>query len=110
MASTPKLIRIAERPDPTLWGDDELLTLPEAAALFWPNGPLKAASLRTAARDGKLEITVIAGKHLTTKSALKAMSLTSIRASVPFDNRELDRPLSSRNVIGHLVAAAGRKV
>jgi hypothetical protein len=37
----------------------------------------RTASLRTAARDGRLSITVIAGKHLTTKAALKELSVCS---------------------------------
>ena len=62
------LPRIAARPDPDQWGDDELLTLPEAAALFWPLGPLSVSSLRTAIKDGQLAYTEIAGKFLTTKT------------------------------------------
>jgi hypothetical protein len=65
--------RIAARPDPASWADDELLTFAEAAALLWPNGPLTASSLRTAYRGGLLEVTVIARKLLVTKAALRAM-------------------------------------
>jgi hypothetical protein len=32
--------RIEQRPSPKDWSEDELLTLEEAAALFWPDGPL----------------------------------------------------------------------
>jgi hypothetical protein len=45
MAST-RVRRIAARPDPAHWGDDELLTFAEAAARLWPDGPLTASSLR----------------------------------------------------------------
>jgi hypothetical protein len=78
MPTKPDLSRVLARPDPDQWAADELLTLPEAAQLMWPNGPLCTASLRTAARDGRLVITVIAGKHLTTKAALKGLSVCSI--------------------------------
>lgn len=71
---TPVPRRIKARPDPTLWGDDELLTFQEAAALFWPDGPLTASSLRTAYRAGDLEVTLIARKLLTTKRAIAAMT------------------------------------
>ncbi len=40
--------RIVERPRVEEWTDDELMTLPEAAALFWPAGPITTNTLRTA--------------------------------------------------------------
>jgi hypothetical protein len=65
--------RVAARPDPAQWADDELLTFTEAVALLWPQGPLTASSLRTAYRAGQLEVTVIARKLLVTKLAIRAM-------------------------------------
>ena len=76
---SPKPRRIAARPDPAQWTDDELLTFGEAAALMWPDGPLTASSLRTAYRAGDLEVTMIARKLLTTKAALRAMTQASRR-------------------------------
>ncbi len=70
--------RIAARPDPTQWGDDELLTLPEAAALFWPGGPITTNTLRTAGRDGALAITKVAGKFFTTPMAIRRMGLDEV--------------------------------
>jgi hypothetical protein len=72
MATKPR--RIAARPDPAAWGEDELMSFSEAAALLWPDGPLTASSLRTAYRAGGLEVTMIARKLLTTKRALAAMT------------------------------------
>lgn len=72
--------RIEKRPSPEQWGDDELLTLAEAAALLWPDGPLTTTSLRTAVRQGRLEVAEIAGKLLTTKAALQRMSICRRRA------------------------------
>lgn len=72
MTTLPR--RIQARPDPAQWGDDELLTFQEAAALMWPHGPLTASSLRTAYRAGELEVVLIARKLLTTKRALAAMT------------------------------------
>jgi len=71
--------RIVLRPDPAAWGDDELLTLAEAAALLWPDGPLTAHSLHVAAAAGRLPVTMIARKLLTTKRALKEMSQCAAR-------------------------------
>ena len=71
--------RVQRRPDPSDWTDDELMTLPEAASLFWPEGPLTTTSLRTAVRDRILEVAEIAGKLLTTKSAIFRMSSCRIR-------------------------------
>ncbi len=66
--------RIAARPSPDQWGADEILSLAEAASLFWPGGPLSTRSLRTAARDGALATVWIAGKQFTSKGALAAMT------------------------------------
>jgi hypothetical protein len=66
--------RIAARPSPDQWGADELLTLNEAAKLFWPSGPLTTRSLRTAAETGRLPVVVVARKMLTTKRAIEEMS------------------------------------
>lgn len=51
-------VRIAQRPRPELWDPDELMTLAEAAAVFFPDGPFSLSSLRTAIRDGDLAIAV----------------------------------------------------
>lgn len=66
--------RVAARPDPKDWGEDELMTLPEAAALLWPEGPLTTHSLRVAVRDGVLAVAVVAGRYLTTRKAIAEMS------------------------------------
>lgn len=77
VAITPR--RVKARPDPAQWGDDELMTFAEAAALLWPQGPLTASSLRTAYRSGQLEVTVIARKLLVTKAAIKTMTEAASR-------------------------------
>ena len=66
--------RVRRRPTPEDWSDDELMTLAEASALFWPDGPLTTTSLRTAVRDQVLEVAEIAGKLLTNKRAIGRMS------------------------------------
>lgn len=75
--------RIAGRPRPDQWCDDELLTLPEAARLFWPDGPLTTTSLRTAARDGRLEIRTVAGRHMTTPAAMRRLGLPRSEDAAP---------------------------
>jgi hypothetical protein len=77
MAYRPR--RVAARPDPKDWGEDELLSFAEAAALLWPDGPLTASSLRTAYRAGELEVTVIARKLLVTRRALAEMTAAARR-------------------------------
>jgi hypothetical protein len=67
--------RVALRSNPAQWADDELLTLVEAASLFWPAGPLTTTSLRNAIRRGQLAYVAIAGKFLTTKTAIAEMSV-----------------------------------
>lgn len=82
----PKPRRIAARPRPDQWGGDELLTLAEAAALLWPDGPLTASSLRTAYRAGQLETTMIARKILTTKDSLRRMTEAARRPAKASDD------------------------
>jgi hypothetical protein len=66
--------RVAERPDPQMWDWDELLTLPEAAELLFPNGPLTVSSLRGEVRTGRLLISVVANKHFTTRRQMRRLS------------------------------------
>ncbi|MCO5091704.1 hypothetical protein [Bosea sp. (in: a-proteobacteria)] len=70
------------------WKEDELLTLTEAVALFWPRGPLTVTSLRTAGHEGTLEITVVAGKHFVTPAAIRSMG----RKAVPRTEIEMVPP------------------
>ncbi|WP_185983012.1 hypothetical protein [Aureimonas mangrovi] len=72
MAKDP-LMRARARPDPAEWHDDELMTLFEAVGVFWPEGPLTVASLRTEIRNGSLTAERIAGKDLVTPRSLKEM-------------------------------------
>ncbi|WP_306222336.1 hypothetical protein [Bosea beijingensis] len=67
--------RVQARPDPSAWDMDELMSLPEAAALFWPAGPLSTHSLRVAVRDGALPVTIVAGKILTTRRSVLSLSV-----------------------------------
>jgi hypothetical protein len=73
--TTKPLRRVAARPDPSDWAPDELLTLAEAAALMWPHGPLSERTLRTAVREGRLPISIVAGKFFVTKDALSLLSV-----------------------------------
>jgi hypothetical protein len=81
MPRTAAPARVETRPDPSQWRDDELMTLGEAAALFWPAGPLSMASLRTAHRNGQLAVAVIARKFLTTKAAVEAMARENLHVT-----------------------------
>lgn len=87
-------LRILERSNTDLWGEDELLTLSEAAALFWPRGPLTTRSLRTAVRDGQLGTVTIAGKMLTTKRQLARMAECQNRT--PARRAELDQSATEK--------------
>lgn len=66
--------RVLVRPDPDAWGDDELMTLAEAAALFWPQGPIVERSLRCAIRDSRLPCSRVARRIFVTKTALRELS------------------------------------
>ena len=75
--------RVLERPHVADWDLDELLTLPEAAFLFWPKGPITTATLRTAVRKRELGVAVIASRFFTTRRAIEAMSIPSVRKVAP---------------------------
>lgn len=50
--------------------------------MFFPEGgPIKIASLRTAQRDGQLAVAKIAGKILTTRAAVEAMTREALGRS-----------------------------
>lgn len=111
---TSHLRRVEQRPDPAAWGSDELLTLPEAAALFWPHGPLTVATLRTAHCDGQLAVAEIAGKFFTTKTALEKMSVCRVRdqansvSTSPADEGRTSPNDKALNRIAELVAKSTR--
>src|SRR6516165_5367405 len=67
------LSRARARPRPDQWADDEAMTLPEAVAVFYPDGPLTLSTLRTAARAGQLAVARVAGKNLTTPKAMREL-------------------------------------
>src|SRR5947209_13565255 len=67
------LRRTKLRPSLDEWRDEEPITLAEAAALFFPHGPLTIASFRRLEASGKLAVTRLAGKDFTTPSAVKEM-------------------------------------
>lgn len=95
------LARIALRPDPAQWGDDEPMTLAEAAALFFPQGPLTLCSLRTAVGAGKLEIARVAGKDLTTPRAIRKLVKPTCRAArqnLPASGSETTPPAGSSSI------------
>lgn len=66
--------RVARRPDPAQWGEDELMGLHEAVALMFAAGPLTVSSLRTAIGRGELAHARIANRIYTTLAALSAMA------------------------------------
>src|ERR1700754_3942805 len=78
-----KLARARARPDPAQWGEDEVMTLVEAAVVFFPHGPLTLSSLRRAAAAGTLEIAKVAGKDLTAPRAIRKLVTPSCRAAKP---------------------------
>jgi hypothetical protein len=69
-----KIDRIAQRPDPAAWGRDEIISLGEAARLYWPNGPITEKTLRWCVKNGRLPISKVAGKFFVTGRALATLS------------------------------------
>src|SRR6266478_2088841 len=104
MRNTDKLARAKARPDPAQWGEDEVMTLVEAAVVFFPQGPLTLSSLRRAAAAGTLEIAKVAGKDLTTPRAIRKLVKPSCRAAKPnrrdSGSERTTKPGSSSTVAG----------
>jgi hypothetical protein len=88
--------RVSERPHPSQWGEDELMTLDEAVALYWPMGPLTVASLRTAIRNNRLPVAEVARKFLVSPKGIRAMSQPRTIGRNPVDSDE-GKALSAKN-------------
>ncbi|SFG58032.1 hypothetical protein [Methylobacterium gossipiicola] len=88
------------------WADDELLTLPEAAALFWPAGPITTNTLRTAERDGTLTVTKVAGKFFTTPMAIRRMGVDEVGVM----DKGLDRAEASPQALLQMKLAEAKRL
>ncbi|KQP32818.1 hypothetical protein ASF25_17525 [Methylobacterium sp. Leaf100] len=88
------------------WADDELLTLPEAAALFWPAGPITTNTLRTAERDGTLTVTKVAGKFFTTPMAIRRMGVDEVGSR----EKEPDRTEASPQALFQMKLAEAKRL
>ena len=66
-------LRCVARPSPEDWADDEPMTLAEAIAVFYPNGPVTASSLRTEYHKHRLPLAEVAGRFYVTPANLKAL-------------------------------------
>lgn len=69
----PPFVRLLYRQTPDLWDPDEPITLPEAGALLFPNGPLTLNSLYVAAREGRLRVAEHANRYYTTINAVREL-------------------------------------
>jgi hypothetical protein len=84
VASKLSIERVLKRASPDQWGEDEIMTLAEAAHLFWPEGhPVSEETLRTAVKDGILPVSIVARKIFVTKAALRALNVCKPRMSSP---------------------------
>ena len=68
-----KLARVSARPAPADWPDDAEMLIEEYIAVFYPDGPLTASSLRTEIRKGTLTPSPVAGKFYITPAKVRAM-------------------------------------
>lgn len=85
------------------------MTLPEAAALFWPRGPLTVTSLRTAGHEGSLKVTIVAGKWFVTAAAIRTMGKekekeTARQAVEPLASD----PVATEDLLRRIADARGR--
>jgi hypothetical protein len=73
MSRRSPLARVDRRPQPEQWSDDDDMTLQEYIAVFYPDGPLTVASLRTEIAKGRLTPSEVAGKFFITPAAVRAL-------------------------------------
>ena len=98
--------RIAAKSDPAAWPEDALLTLPEAASLLWPTGPLTTKSLRSARKAGQLRTVTIAGKVFTNLQALRDMA-RCVRATGPEPAETANPSVSFEDLVAAKLARKG---
>jgi hypothetical protein len=84
----PKPRRVAARPLPEMWSDSEVMTLEEAAALLFPDGLITTSTLRSAYKQSKLEVIVIARKVLVNKALVAQMTENARRTGPPAKNAD----------------------
>ncbi|MGA0564970.1 hypothetical protein ACO2RV_21205 [Ancylobacter sp. VNQ12] len=84
------LFRVRNRPSVDQWAADESMTLAEAVALFFPDGPLTIKSFRTAAKRGQLAVRRVSGRDFTTPDAVREMLRPELR--VPTREAANERP------------------
>lgn len=73
MSRRDPIARVAAKPRPEDWRDDDAMTLAEAVAVFYPQGPLTVSSLRTEIRKGRLLAVQVAGRLYVTPARLKGL-------------------------------------
>jgi integrase len=98
---------VAARPDPGDWGEGDLVTVAEAAALAWPDGPVPARTLRRAIADGHLPARRLAGRHLIELGDLAAL-LPAFREPASGDAGTADRALARPEGTGLRLEGAAR--
>ncbi len=99
---TPNTRRVAEKPNPADWGMDEPLTLYEAVALLWPNGPVKVATLRAEIHAGRLPYRRIGKAFCVTREGLATLGQCALKGA-PDGGRASVKSLLAR----HRSARAG---
>ena len=67
------LARAQQRPRPEQWATDEVMTLAEYAAVFWPAGPVTVSSLRTEIAKGRLTPARVRGLLWITPASVRAL-------------------------------------
>jgi len=67
------LARVRRRPDPADWADDDKLTLREAVALFWPEGPVTLATIRGVIAKGELTPFWLGNRFFVTPAQMRGL-------------------------------------
>ena len=75
MPARSALERLRVRPRADQWRDDELITLAEAVALFFADGPFNVRGLRTAIARGELAATMVCNRLYTSPLEIRRMTV-----------------------------------
>jgi hypothetical protein len=71
--------RAKARPSPKDWEENGLMTLAEAVAVFFPNGPFTVRKLRTAIDNGELAYTTVSGNLFTSPKAIAGLQKLTVK-------------------------------
>lgn len=75
--------RLAARPDPGDWDDDDPMTLVEAVKVFGRRYPIRVSTMRSEIHRGRLTASFVGGAFWVTPASLKALFQCPVKPKAP---------------------------